>query len=127
MSEHTPCVEWAGAHDKDGYARMNHNGKWRGVHRVEWEKSNGAIPEGMVIDHLCRNRGCINPDHMEIVTPEENTRRRELARTHCVRGHLLSGDNVMMQAHNRRRCRECGRIRWRAYRERKIEAGTWMR
>lgn len=128
IAAHTPCIEWQGARDEDGYGRVNHTGKWRGAHRVAWEEVRGTIPDGLVIDHLCRNRVCVNLAHLELVTSAENTRRGLSAtKTHCCHGHPLSGENLMVRPNGTRACRECGRIRWRAYRSRKIEAGTWTR
>lgn len=128
MTEHTPCIEWDGYRDEDGYGRLSVAGKWCGAHRVAWEKARGEIPEGMVIDHLCRNRACVNVAHMEVVTPVENTKRGiNATKEECTRGHPLSGENLMVRASGRRWCRECGRLRWRAYRLRKMEAGTWTR
>jgi hypothetical protein len=124
---HLECIEWTGARDQDGYGRVNFQGKWRGAHRVAYERARGPIPEGLVIDHLCRNRACINPSHMECVTSAENTRRgREATKTACIAGHPLFGSNLFIES-GRRRCRECCRTRWRAYRLRKMEAGTWTR
>lgn len=120
-AEHTPCIEWTRAIDSDGYGRIQVGDKWKLAHRVEWEKRNGVIQDGMVIDHLCRVRHCVNTDHMEVVTPEENyARGLHMTRTHCDRGHQLTR---MPDGH--RQCVECRRARWRAYRLRRIKAGTW--
>jgi uncharacterized protein YktB (UPF0637 family) len=78
-----------------------------------YERLRGPIPPTLTIDHLCRNRICVNPDHMEPVTHRENTLRgtniaATLAKlTHCKRGHLLSGDNVLPQRTHGRRCKTC--------------------
>lgn len=81
-----------------------------------YELANGTIPEGLEIDHLCRNRGCMNPAHMQAVTPQDHMRRHW--KTHCKRGHPLSGDNLRIIVRGKRMmriCRECNRARKRAY------------
>ena len=72
------CWEWAGAHTGPGYAKIREGGAGSrivGAHRVVYEVCRGSIPVGMDLDHLCRNRGCVRPDHMEPVTRQENLRR----------------------------------------------------
>ena len=87
------------------------------AHRKAWIERNGAIPEGMTIDHLCRTKLCLNVDHMEVVTRSENSRRRNAALTHCKRGHdLLNGDVRIQHRSNGltyRVCRQCVRDRRR--------------
>lgn len=82
------------------------------AHRVSYEIHVGPIPEGLHIDHLCRNRGCVNPDHLEPVTGAENNRRVAVLRTHCPQGHPYDGDNVCIYR-GHRRCRACDRERHR--------------
>lgn len=71
----TGCWLWLGS-TMYGYGRCSHKGKSHQAHRVLYERHKGPIPEGLQIDHLCRNKRCVNPDHLEAVTSVENARRR---------------------------------------------------
>lgn len=104
--EKTPtCWIWtAGA--SAGYGRIHDGGRWRAAHRVSYELHRGIIPEGMTLDHLCRNKLCVNPDHLEMVTSAENTRRHYRLKTHCKRGHVLASANFK----GIRQCCECNRF-----------------
>ena len=118
------CWVWKGSKWKD-YGCFRIDGKSVKAHRFAYESLVGPIPEGMQLDHLCRNRSCIRPDHLEPVTNLENTLRgenfiaRHIAKTHCAHGHSLSGDNLRIEIVNggkRRVCRTCNRERaivWR--------------
>lgn len=75
---HTPCWLWNGSKDRKGYGRIQVNGIHTGAHRFFYRTLRGAIPEGMHIDHLCRIKSCVNPDHLETVTPAENNRRMRM-------------------------------------------------
>jgi hypothetical protein len=110
----TGCWEWQRSLATHGYGYAGHVG----AHRVFYEKAIGPIPEGLVIDHLCRNRGCVNPDHLEPVTVGENNRRGfgasgiNARKTHCVRGHdLTDPGNIYTPPGGGRECRACRRIR----------------
>ena len=81
------------------------------AHRVAYEIIKGKIPDGLDLDHLCRNKVCVNPDHLEAVTRRENLMRgntiiaKEVKQTHCKRGHPLSGNNLYFYGF--RRCKKC--------------------
>lgn len=108
----------------------------RPAHRVAYEASIGPVPPGLDLDHLCRNRACCNPAHLEPVTRRENVLRGMLpammrdkaaAQTHCYKGHPLSGDNLQLQGPNKkfRVCRTCRAHRRRiAYQQEKRTNGT---
>lgn len=125
---HGACRPWTGATDSNGYGRQQVGKHWLLAHRIVWQERHGEIAAGMQIDHLCRNRLCVNTDHLEVVTLKENVLRGtapsaiNARKTHCIKGHPLTGDNLESE---RRRCKTCARARWRAYRQRKIDAGTW--
>lgn len=69
------CIEWPHHIARNGYGQMRYNGRARYAHRVLYEQFYGPIPKGLVVDHLCGVRSCINPLHMEVVTQRENCRR----------------------------------------------------
>jgi hypothetical protein len=111
------CVEWTGFLDRDGYGQFRPGGRDSSkvrAHRWAYEHFIGAIPGGMVLDHLCRNRCCVNVDHLEVVTPRENwlrgngPARINADKTHCLNDHPLSGDNLILNG-GKRACRTCRR------------------
>lgn len=115
------CWEWLGYRTKKGYGRCVRGGRrWR-VHRLVWTELRGEIPAGMVIDHLCRNPACCNPDHMEVVRPGENVRRGMGAamKTHCKEGHPLDG----VRPSGARFCRTCAKECSRRWRRRLDQSG----
>lgn len=111
---HDTCWLWTGWCVATGYGRFGPWGKSRLVsaHRTAYEALVGSIPTGLEIDHLCRVRNCVNPDHLEPVTRTENMRRSDLAtgirsaRTHCPSGHPYDEANTVRYC-GRRYCRSC--------------------
>jgi len=104
------CWVWIGCLNSKGYGCFNFGGKGKSVlaHRWAYEQQIGAIPEGLTIDHLCRERRCVNGAHLEAVTGRVNTLRGgNAAKTICVRGHPLSGDNLKIRNDGRRVCLAC--------------------
>jgi hypothetical protein len=99
-----------------GYTKMHFHGQMWLTHRLAYVVFVGSIDEGMQLDHLCRVPACCNPDHLEIVTAQENCHRSEspsgqaARKTHCIRGHLLAGDNMRMTKRGKRACRACFRF-----------------
>jgi hypothetical protein len=109
------CWEWTAFKNRDGYGRFKLNGKMILSHRVSYELFKEDIPDGLTIDHLCRNRDCVNPDHLEVVTHEENVKRGDIGlwqklKTHCPQGHEYTKENTSVHK-NKRKCRKCDRIR----------------
>jgi hypothetical protein len=106
------CWEWLGALNPDGYGKF----RQKMVHRLSYEAAGGVIPPGFHIDHLCRNTRCFNPDHLEAVTPLENTLRGvgptsiAARRQHCQAGHDYTPENTyVIPKTGHRRCKTCAR------------------
>lgn len=109
------CWNWTGYVIKSGYGQIATRKRptasgTRLAHRVAYELEVGPIAEGMHLDHLCRNKICVNPEHLEPVYPEENVRRglHGILRTHCLYGHELTDENTIYdEKTNCRRCKKC--------------------
>lgn len=125
----TPCWIWQWSVNHLGYGMVQaDDGKFKGAHKVYWERVNGPTPKGMELDHLCHNpdtcedgktcihRRCVNHDHLEPATHGDNVRRglagrvngeRQSAKTVCANGHPLQGENVYINGRGSRSCRIC--------------------
>ena len=119
------CWLWTGSVLSSGYGRIGIGGKEYLAHRIVYEMLIGPIPDGLELDHKCRVRPCVNPDHLEPVTHIENVRRGEagfarrnqyLSRTHCPHGHPWTHENTIRNARGHRHCRECLRLHNKGYR-----------
>jgi hypothetical protein len=108
------CWVWTRSDNGHGYGVMESKDGDRMAHRMSWEILVGPIPEGLTLDHLCRNRRCVNPDHLEPVTRGENVLRgvgpaaMHARQTQCVNGHAFTEDNIY-HWRGARYCRACRR------------------
>lgn len=114
----TQCWNWILSLDKDGYGVTNLKGKTFKAHRLYYQLFKGQLIKGMVIDHICRNRKCVNPEHLRQVSPRTNVFENSEAlafknkqKTHCKNGHEYSVENTRITPAKGRVCRTCDRER----------------
>ena len=123
------CAIWPGRLKK-GYAEVSYQSKKRKLHRLLYEYFVGTVPEGMVLDHLCRNRACGNFAHLEPVTVGVNVLRGESfsavnkQKATCLRGHVLEGENIRISKDGKRICRPCMRDHGKKHRNKKKAIAT---
>lgn len=118
------CWIWTlSIESRTGYGKGWNEGKSESAHRISYKAFKGEIPDGLHIDHLCRVRECVNPDHLEAVTLKENVLRgvgitaENARKKHCKHGHPFTGYNVIRRESGRRTCRTCNVAltrKWRA-------------
>lgn len=123
------CWEWTAGASDTGYGNFGrdpeHGYANISAHQWAWEFLVGPVPPGLVLDHLCRNRRCVNPDHLEPVPFAENIRRGRNAnreKTHCPAGHPLVAENLVLNRRGGRKCRICNTEKARAWR--RAQAGA---
>lgn len=128
------CYLWLGALSTDGYAQISHNGRNRNAHIVAYELAKGPVPDGLQIDHLCRVRCCVNPDHLEAVTAQVNnvrgfgpmtTRERNAGNYSptCPHGHTDVVRYMRKNGKLQKTCLTCRKERWRLQCQIADEAG----
>jgi hypothetical protein len=123
------CWLWQGARNDHGYGMIRRDGAPTYAHRWSYEALVGPIPPERELDHLCRVRTCVRPDHLEAVSHRTNLLRARAFRddvpsTHCPRGHAFAGFNLYVRPDGRRACRACHRIDQGRYRARRGASGV---
>ena len=108
------CWLWKSALAPNGYGKFSINNYPCSAHRISFEICKGIIPEELVIDHICRNRSCVNPSHLRAVTyrinnieNSDSVAAKNINKTHCAQGHEYSKDNTKIRKSKARECRIC--------------------
>ena len=124
----TPCDEWTGRTNSNGYGYLTLNDRTHYAHRIVWAQDNGPIPDGMCVLHSCDNPLCIEITHLRLGSHAENMRdmaeRRRgrnshMAQTECIHGHQFDEENTRYNSRGWRQCRACARARYHEYKRRK--------
>lgn len=115
------CWRWTGALNGEGYSNFSVPGIGRSAHRFAYVAFVGPVPAGLTLDHLCRNRACVRPEHLEPVSNRENVLRgigisaKNAVKVACLQGHPYSAENTYVTPDGRRGCRTCRRAAEKAY------------
>ena len=116
----TGCWQWTRSLSRDGYGWASLNDRTCQAHRLVYELLRGAVPDGLILDHICRNRACVNPDHLEPVTPRENLLRSSLTPAGAKVCARCGGEFSMIgKAKPQRRCLPCADA-WRRQYSKKV-------
>ena len=124
----TGCWEFVGSRLPSGYGILWNGNRPEGAHRIAYRLFIEDIPNGLEVDHKCNNRSCVNPDHLCLLSHKDNIRKsasimgENFRKTHCKRGHPLSGENLFIAKSGSRQCRECMKLHARNAKARKKHA-----
>lgn len=117
------CWLWSNSIDRDGYGRITINKRVIRAHRLFWELEHGTIPKGLVIDHICRTRNCVNPNHLRLATPRQNVLENSRSfvainaqKKFCRAGHPYDKTYTSTEGYVERYCSTCHRNRVQEYR-----------
>mgnify|MGYP003545069282 CR=1 FL=1 len=122
------CWQWTAADDGHGYGAFYYEGRMVKAHRFSYEFHVGPIPDGLSLDHLCRNRRCVNPQHLEPVTRGENVLRgisisaSNARKTECMHGHPFNDENTYIRPDGNRDCKACKKAAKSRFEERRRTA-----
>lgn len=129
-AQYSGCWEWTASCNQKGYGNFYYCRCVGKAHRFAWEQAHGPVPDGMVLDHICKNRKCVNPKHLRTVTNRDNVLHnsesviaRNAKKTHCKHGHEFTTENTIVRSSGGRDClickRERDKKRWNA------KFGSW--